>query len=194
MPANLDRRFRPRMTLRQIGILVAFTAVSSAVVMPEARKAGNSPKLLLVGAVELPLVLIPVVAILVRRGPLKLWFVSCLAFVPILALLAFLNYSLFRTKASFPRDDSTLSANLTVIVLCEVTLLACAAFLARGLLPRSCPLCRRPALLRDVSVPRSSHFSTRTEPRSCLACGARFRRQRNGIWVDVDTIPSHRPA
>lgn len=176
------------MTLRQIGVLVAFAAIVSAVLGPELRVARETSRLLLVGLVELPFALMPTTLILMRRGPLKIWFFTFLAAIPLTGLTATLN---FEVMPLVWKDRDNLSpVRFLLAVIPDLGLLGLLAFLARVLVPRICPLCGRPALLRDPSVPRSSRFPTRTEPRLCLACGARFRRVKGGSWVDVDALPA----
>lgn len=193
MPPDLDRRFRPRMTLRQIGVLVVFAAVAMAVVTPIGRSAADSGQFVLRSAIELPYVLILPTLILVRRGPLKGWMVAALCGVPLVAFLTFLNLLGLTGRAGpdFQMGDLP-TAGLVVLGMADALILGGLAYLGRWVIPRFCPTCRRRAMLRDPSVPRSRAFPRPGDARTCLACGSRFRRSRRGPWVDVDA-PTYEP-
>jgi hypothetical protein len=186
VPPNLDRRLRPRMTLRQISVIVVFAAIGSAVMVREPRSADNVLGFLLL---EVPVAFIPTTLIMVRRGPLKIWFLVFLCAVPLLSFLVELNLFVFYGPFVHWRGSDQAAILLVALAGCDAFLIAGLAVLARWLVPRPCPLCGWWAMLRDPSVPRSRHFPTPTEPRLCLGCGARVRRPKGAPWVDVDTIP-----
>src|SRR4051794_1080128 len=91
MPPHPDRPSPPPITLRQIGILVVFAAISLAVLRANTTSFREPRELALGVAVELPYVLILPTLFLVRRGPLKNWIVAVLCVVPLVAFLVFLN-------------------------------------------------------------------------------------------------------
>jgi hypothetical protein len=188
VPANLDRRLRPRMTLRQISVVVVFAAIGSAVMAREVRTLSSFWVVVLW---ELPIAFIPTTLMLVRRGPLKIWFLTFLCAMPIVGLLIGLNLLVFYQYRNFWRDPDRVAVFLVALAGGEALLFAGLMILARWLVPRRCPLCGWWAMLRDPSVPRARSFPTPTEARLCLACGARFRRERRAAWVDVDTLPDN---
>jgi hypothetical protein len=186
VPPNLDRRLRPRMTLRQISVLVVFAAIASAVMV---REISSTTEFLSLALFALPVAFIPTTLILVRRGPLKIWFLAFLCAVPYLSFLVVFNLVVFNGGIGDWRSMDHVEVVLFVVVGCYSLLLAGLTLLARWLVLRRCPLCGWWAMLRDPSVPRSRHFSTPTESRLCLACGSRYRRPKRSDWVDVDILP-----
>jgi hypothetical protein len=184
LPANLDRRLRPRITLRQISVLVVFAAIGSAVMAREARTLSNFWPFLLW---ELPIAFIPTTLVLVRRGPLKIWFLTFLCAIPIVGLIG-LNLVVFYYHHISWRNPSRVAVFLVALAGGEALLFAGLMILARWLVPRRCPLCGWWAMLRDPSVPCARHFPRPNEARTCLACGARFRREKRATWIDVDTL------
>jgi len=197
MPPDPDRRPLSRVTIRHLAVLVAFAAVASAVVMPQARRSSDPWRLLFVACVEVPYALLAPALILVRSGPAKSWLVAFLCCVPLVAFAAWLGVGLYLTVLSTWVVWSPFGI---VAVFFAVVCVAMAggglAILSKWAVPRTCPACRRPALLRDGSVPRAERFEWPSEPRTCMACGSRFRRERRGPWVDVATLPPRpgRPA
>ncbi|WP_435007620.1 hypothetical protein P12x_004886 [Tundrisphaera lichenicola] len=199
MPPHPDRRFRPQMTLRQIGVLVIFAALALSVARPTWQAAPDPWAFALLTAVELPYVLLFPVLLLVRRGPLKGWIVAFLCGVPLLAmflcgvpLLAMCLFENYVAATGYLGWDTYFHGVppplLIVLAIIDGLLLIGLIYLSRWLIPRRCPNCRRPAMLIDPSVPRSLDFPGRRRARSCLACGSRFRRLRGGPWVDVDSL------
>ena len=177
MPPDLDRRLRPRLTIRQICILVIVAAAVSAVIMPQFRHQNDPRTIFLIAAVETPYLLMIPTLLLVRRGPGK----TCLfASLGMVSILGFAIYS------------TLLIGQATVVVLVvDALLIGLMARLSTWIIPRSCPACRRPAMLRDPSVPGSSRFPPASEARTCVACGSRFRRHPGSHWVDVDILLTH---
>lgn len=195
MPPDLDRRLRPRITLRQIGVLIVFVAITLAVLIPIGRSAWSHWAFAMLAAVELPYALLIPMVMLVRRGPLKDWIVSVLCLIPLVAFLGYVNYVGLTGNIApnlYLHDSSP--PMLVVVAIADTFLLAGLLYLGRRVIPRRCPACGRPTLLRDPSVPRSRDFPGSRLARSCLACGSRFRRNRLGPWVDVDLLPARSPT
>ncbi len=177
MPPDPARQLRPRMTLRQLGVLVVFAAIASAVARPRGNSGNGADELILRVAIEVPYALILPAVFLVRRGPLKNWLLSALCCAPLLGFLLFLHVEVLPTIGP-----------MVLIGVVDVGMIGMLIYFGRWLVPLACPNCGRWALLRDGSVPRSSRFRPPSDPRTCLACGSRFRRDRSGPRVDVDAL------
>ena len=188
-----DHRLRPRITIRHLAVLVAFAAVASAVVMPRARGSLTPQRFLAIVLVELPYPLLIPTLILVRRGAFKTWLLSFLCSVPLAWFAAWLmteTWSFVRHGWDHERINFVL---LGFLLSCDSIVVGCPVVLTKWSVPRICPACRRPSLLRDSAIPHNDRSDRSSEPRSCVACGSRFRRERRGDWVDVATLPLRPP-
>jgi hypothetical protein len=190
MPPDPARRLRPRMTLRQYGVLIVFVAIALAVLTPIGRSAWGFWDFAMLGAVELPYALLLPILVLVRRGPIKDWIVSAFCAVPIVAFLIYINFVAVTGQIAPMAfiHNHHVTPLLVVVAFADFVLLPLLARLVRRVIPGSCPNCGRRAMLRDPSVPRSRDFPRPGDARACLACGSRFRRQRRGPWFDVDDL------
>ena len=189
MPPDPSRRLRPRMTLRQLAVLIVFAALAMAVLTPIGRLTSNLWNFAMIAAVELPYVLLIPVLFLVRRGPIKSWIVSVLCAMPVLAFLIYIHVVAVTGHIApmiFTRKFEP--SILVMVAFVDLMLLPLVARIGRRVILDFCPNCGRLAMLRDPSVPRSRDFPRIEDARTCLACGSRFRRQPGGPWFDVDEL------
>ena len=194
MPPDPARRLRIRMTLRQFGVLIIFVAITLAVLRPIGQSAAGAWEFAVLAAVELPYAILLALMILVRRGPIKLWLASALAFLPLAAWLVYINFVGATGQLTPSVNIGQFSPMILMFVaIVDVAFLPLLISLGRQLVPVLCPDCGQRAMLRDPTVPRSRDFPGSRLARSCLACGSRFRRNRRGPWVNVNLLPA-RPS
>ena len=148
MPPDTARRIRPRLTLRQIGVLVAFSAVAMAVVTPIGRTDPGPWEFALEAATGVPYALLIPTLRLVRRGPIKNWLAAALSAIPLAGLLAYMDWVAVAGLGvlDFSRPAAVTPA-LLVTGFANAMLLAALGLLARRLIPRTCPDCGRFAML-----------------------------------------------
>ncbi len=165
---SVGRPHRPRLTqsMPQMMKLVIFAAAASACVTPFARLAivgiGTWWRTLVWSAVAVPLVLAVVAFPVLRKGPMKDWLIRALLLVSVADALGFAIWSLVRYLYGYATDRVLISYVYLAESSGRVVLLGIAfIFLARGVILRWCPECRRPTLLSEsttVSRPREGRF------------------------------------
>jgi hypothetical protein len=157
----------PRLTIRQLMILVVLCAVACACFVPVLRAdSQNRLPLLCFMVLATPLVLTIPVLVLFRSGPWKDWTINFLMALPVLVFALAANVGL-GIAAVFSEEDSVLTIAAGGLII-DLFFALPIIFIARRLIPRRCPSCGRRARLRDGRPDRSASW--------CAACGLRSDR------------------
>ncbi len=159
-------------TLRQLMIVVAFSAVLSAAVALVVRDElpGVRGVIIAMGFLPSPLVLAWMLRRLDRPGPIREWACSILGLMPFLIFAAWWSWLMTGRHLPTPMRMPPTYVSITVV----------AAFLvvfANGvieLIPVRCPTC-----LRFTSIPTGRR---RERTRWCASCDGRFRERSDGTW------------
>jgi hypothetical protein len=170
--------------MRGLMKLVVALATASACMTPFTRLVdlgmADWKSVAVAGTVVVPLVLAVASFPLVRRGPLKDWLIAALLTCAVVAAFVLVNVFLLLTfgamlsRGMLPRADDLVQ--LAILMASEFVLGAGLVFLARRVVPRRCPQCRRFLLLRDNRLGSPRPEPWRPVPYLCLGCEARFLR------------------
>jgi hypothetical protein len=157
--------------------LVVFGAVASACLAPALRLAdagaASWPDLLLAEAVAIQLALALTAMVLVRRGPHRDWIILALltpSVVVVFGVIVVLLADLVRNALALMAwgQAPTMVPLIVVGSLAALGIGPALIVLLRRVLPRVCPYCRRPLLLRERDL---GVGSGRTSTYRCAGCG-----------------------
>lgn len=180
-PPPLSRGFQ--FTIRQMMLLVAFSAITCLGLLPAIRESWKYPAAaVLFEAIILPLLWAIFVLCCVRTGPLQLWLLRGILLLPIL-IGALLALAISFVPFYYVRNDPIgISFVLIIVGIVDSLIVARIRRWVNHLVPMRCPSCHSRSLISDTGSSRPILRGLKAT-RWCWSCRKRFGRPPGGDWT-----------